>query len=307
MIESLIKLNPGEGPVGDQPAADVAAATAAVEAATSANTASTIVKRDSLGYVKDRANSPDHLWPSVREFIARTGITPGGYYRPRLNSSPVKCDLSGANPQFASANTPTYDYAVNGYRGLYIDADGDAVKVAAFEPGLASILYVDAFCVLTDPGAARSLFGKSTTAAERMCYSQLTAADKISVYIEDGTGHGDSNAGGSDQGPISYGTSHIYLFSHLVDRRAAAYPAGNALRTRLSKYGTGVVGAEYTKNITSVTTLTGGTSPTTAVGAMPGIQNGQDVVHLGWLVAQVAGEIEVDGILATVAQALGAE
>lgn len=53
MIESLIKLNPGEGtqtgavsgPIGGQPAADVAAATAAVEAATDVATAGTLVKR----------------------------------------------------------------------------------------------------------------------------------------------------------------------------------------------------------------------------------------------------------------------
>ncbi len=250
---------------------------------------------------------PEFLFPPYRDFLERTGLTSAAYFNPgRYTTGTIKSDGSGADASFVVNNTPTFDYAVNGYRGIYIDADGAGIKATGYEPGLASMLMIEAFCVLADPGAQRSLSGKTSTDAARFWVSQITASDLVSVYIEDSTGHGDANAGGADQGPLSYGVDHIYLFSKFLDRRALTYPSGNAMRTRLSKYGYGRVGAEYTKNITAVTTLTGGASPTLSVGAMPGVMNGAGVVNLGFVIATGA-QIEVDGILQLCAQALEAE
>ncbi len=250
------------------------------------------------------AADPTQRLPRYRDFVARSGLTPSGYYRPPFSTGSIKSEGNGSDPALAPTGTPSYDYFANGYRGVMMVADGDRFNVTGFEPGVASMIWTFAFTVPADVGL-RSLGGKGAP-GDPVWFAQVLANDKIGVYISDGTGQGNAAAGDTGQ-VISYGLTHHYLFSMMLDRRALAYPAGRVLRTRLSKFGSGLVGAEYAGlDITAYGTLSGGTTPKSGIGSVAAVMDGSGIVHLGALNLSGA-QIEYDGVLKTIATACGAE
>ncbi len=217
--------------------------------ATTAPTASALVQRTTSGYLKDRTDDSACFLPNYRRLIAELGYTGvNGYWRCQNASGDLKSEGNASEQTLAAVTSPTYNYFANGFRGIYMDTDGDAFGNAdVLDFGTSSAHVAIAFYLAT-AGVTRGLIGRY--AAERALRFDIGNDDLLKLAINDGTRSSQANVSAT---VLTAGSIYLAQF-HL--RKDAG-----TLKARLSKWGTGLVSAEYSLDVSAYTTLAGGTTP----------------------------------------------
>lgn len=195
------------------------------------------------------------------DFLAQTGYSAAFLAICDDKSGALRDSSTAGN--LTAAGSPTYDYRVDGRRGLFLDADADYFSAAVLEPGTASMATACLFMATAHTAANRQIIGKNALVTEPLHHALLVAADdKVYVKADDGAGHAFQTAaiGGA---AISFGVP--YLLTYQLDKAAVL------LRTRMVNLNTLAVTTAADLAITDLATLTGGTSPVFSIGFWSGV------------------------------------
>lgn len=264
--------------------------------ATTSPTANSVVARTSSGYLKDRASSDTCVFPGYRRLIAELGYTAlDALYRCQDEAGPTVLASNGnsSDPTLAKTNTPTFNYWSNGFRGIYLDTDGDCFgyQQDVLDFGTSSVHLAVAFTRITDTGAIQNLVGRY--AATRYLNLAVSSADKAIVLINDGTRNTNPDVSAT---AIAVGSTYLLQLHLRKD--------DGTLKTRLSKWGTGLVSAEVSTDVSAYTTLAGGTTPGFSVGAGSGWGTG---INFHGVLLRIGTDCNVANRMSTLASLTGFE
>lgn len=216
-------------------------------------------------------DDPEIAMPSYRTLV-RKGFTPSALLRMQEASGNLVSSGNNADSGLTVGATPTYRYMVGGLRGAYIDTDADKFTANVYDPANSSAMEAFVFSVAAS-GAQRFIGGRYDLSTGIGLYVQILADSTLRITASDVAPVTKTTV----HPAISFGSTAIYMLGVQIDRSGTP-----ALRTRLSKLGAGLVGAQQSTALATLGTITGGAAPLFNFGGHASFEWGSGIWHGGF-------------------------